>query len=406
MQAVGIRTYKINGVTVEPEEIRDYLAKGPLRVDNSKGELIGILFNSYKSAQKTFFTDFLNKEMTSYVNKKAYEASNRKSQGFDVGHTYIKAESKLAELADTPLSLQVGAIIELINTVASKGAGKEFEAAAKQAYGSLYDEKFVKKAGFKLGGLQSQSVQQISSELTSYFQGFVSKHSYGQKVSVYLSKDIKGLLFDVEANIVLIQDREENQGEFARVEAALKLEVEKILSKLHFSKSAEEEMADRIEELIVFGKVKSPNVSVSKKVEADNRTKKVTNPSGRVTKGSIAMRVRPSPIRNTKGQFTSLTSVETLIRLSLYETIKKNMVSPALNFQTGRFAGSVELQSLSADRTGALTAFLTYMKYPYGTFEPGGRQGSIDRSPRLLIDRSVREIATKLVTARMKTVII
>jgi hypothetical protein len=83
------------------------------------------------------------------------------------------------------------------------------------------------------------------------------------------------------------------------------------------------------------------------------------------------------------------------------------MAPPALTYQTGRFAESVKLNSIQFDsRQNALTAFLSYMKYPYATFEPGGRQGSIDRSPAALIDRSVREIAAQLTKSRMRTIIV
>ena len=81
------------------------------------------------------------------------------------------------------------------------------------------------------------------------------------------------------------------------------------------------------------------------------------------------------------------------------------MVKPRLVNRTGRFADSVKLEGL-ANRDGEITAFLSYMKYPYATFEPGNRQGSESRSPAKLIDVSVREIAKTMVTNRLKTVIV
>lgn len=110
-------------------------------------------------------------------------------------------------------------------------------------------------------------------------------------------------------------------------------------------------------------------------------------------------------LRNPKGQFTSIVNIESLIRARLRATVEKNMVKPALVYRTGRFADSVKLQGVE-NRQGTLTAFLSYMKYPYATFEPGNMQGSKARSPSALIDRSVREIAKTIVTARMKTVIV
>lgn len=126
-----------------------------------------------------------------------------------------------------------------------------------------------------------------------------------------------------------------------------------------------------------------------------------TRPSALKTK-----KVAKPPLRTLKGKFTSVTSLENLIRAALTNAIRKNMTEPALVNRTGRFAESVKLKYMSTDRAGNLNAYLTYMKYPYGTFEPGGSQGSIDRSPRLLIDRSVREIAVGLTTTRLKTIIV
>ena len=81
------------------------------------------------------------------------------------------------------------------------------------------------------------------------------------------------------------------------------------------------------------------------------------------------------------------------------------MQRPNLRNQTGRFASSVKLESVSQARDGALTAFLSYMRYPYATFENGGKQGKKGYYPSRLIDQSVREIAKTLVTQRMKVTV-
>ena len=109
-------------------------------------------------------------------------------------------------------------------------------------------------------------------------------------------------------------------------------------------------------------------------------------------------------LRNLQGRFTSVLNIESLIRAKLHDTIQKNMHKPALVYRTGRLANSVKLDRVE-NREGVLTAFLSYMKYPYATFEPGNKQGSKAKDPRRLIDTSVREIAKSLVTTRMKTII-
>lgn len=113
---------------------------------------------------------------------------------------------------------------------------------------------------------------------------------------------------------------------------------------------------------------------------------------------------QPEPrLRNLKGQFTSLFKLENILRALLNEAVADNMRRPHLQFQTGRFAESVELVRLQQTRQDEITAFLTYMKYPYQTFEPGFKQGHKGYDPRLLLDKSVREVLTPLVKAQIRT---
>ena len=76
-----------------------------------------------------------------------------------------------------------------------------------------------------------------------------------------------------------------------------------------------------------------------------------------------------------------------------------------LNYRTGRFAGSAKVESMSQSRQGMITAFYSYMKNPYQTFEPGFRQGSPKtRDPKLLISQSIREIAATRVGNQLRAV--
>jgi hypothetical protein len=108
---------------------------------------------------------------------------------------------------------------------------------------------------------------------------------------------------------------------------------------------------------------------------------------------------------------TSLTSLKNLLDAHLQDVVSANMGDGSrrdiLNYRTGRFASSVKVEKLSQSRDGMITAFYTYMKYPYATFSAGGRQqypGS--RDPKLLISKSIREIAAETVTNRLRAVLI
>ena len=115
------------------------------------------------------------------------------------------------------------------------------------------------------------------------------------------------------------------------------------------------------------------------------------------------------PIRNVQGTFYSLASLQLLINSQLQDVISANMGDGSqrnvLNYRTGRFAASASVTKMSQSREGMITAFYTYMKNPYQTFEPGFKQGSPKtRDPKLLISRSIRDIAATKVANTLRAV--
>lgn len=107
----------------------------------------------------------------------------------------------------------------------------------------------------------------------------------------------------------------------------------------------------------------------------------------------------------------NLASLQSLLNASLVERVKQNMGRgdrrDILNLRSGRFAESVKVERLSESRQGMITAFYTYMKNPYATFSEGGRQQSPrSRDPKLLISKSIREIAAQEVANRMRAVLV
>lgn len=92
-----------------------------------------------------------------------------------------------------------------------------------------------------------------------------------------------------------------------------------------------------------------------------------------------------------------------ILNQRIADTVAKNMEDPRLNYQTGRFASSVEILDINVTPQGFPSVGYTYQKYPYQTFEPGFAQGSQDRDPRKLIDVSIREIAAGMAVGRLYT---
>lgn len=113
-------------------------------------------------------------------------------------------------------------------------------------------------------------------------------------------------------------------------------------------------------------------------------------------------------VKNTK---YSLASLKNLINSQIQDVVSANMGDGSsknvLNYRTGRFASSVKVEDLTLSRDGMINAYYTYMRNPYGTFSTGGKQ-EIPRSrdPKLLISKSIREIAGQKVANRMRAVLV
>jgi len=92
-----------------------------------------------------------------------------------------------------------------------------------------------------------------------------------------------------------------------------------------------------------------------------------------------------------------------ILNAKLPEYVARNMIFPALRYRTGRFANSVRAIDVQQTNKGFPSIGYTYQKYPYQTFEPGFAQGTPERDPRTLIDKSIREIATEVQLGRFFT---
>jgi len=107
----------------------------------------------------------------------------------------------------------------------------------------------------------------------------------------------------------------------------------------------------------------------------------------------------------------NLISLQNLINQNLARQIQHNMgtgsSTKVLNYRTGRLANSAKVKRISESRQGMITAFYSYMRNPYGTFAEGGRQEfPQSRNPKLLIGKSIRELAGAQVANRMRAVLV
>jgi len=132
--------------------------------------------------------------------------------------------------------------------------------------------------------------------------------------------------------------------------------------------------------------------------------KKVSKPAkkGKQKKATVGK----LPIKKARPRRSSANSDITLAALlnkKLPAAVAKNMGAPGLIYRTGRFANSVQVTDITRTTKGFPSIGYTYQRNPYQTFEPGFKQGSQDRDPRKVIDRSIREIAAELLIGRFYT---
>jgi hypothetical protein len=144
---------------------------------------------------------------------------------------------------------------------------------------------------------------------------------------------------------------------------------------------------------------KAPKVATNKQATVQSPVKKKINLNLQAKAGV------------TKAVAPSLFSLQNLLNLKLQQVVRDNMGTgnrrDVLNYRSGRFVDSIEVTNVSAGRSGAITAFYTYMKNPYATFSQGGKQQyPRTRDPKTLISKSIRQVAQELAVNRLRTVLV
>ena len=162
----------------------------------------------------------------------------------------------------------------------------------------------------------------------------------------------------------------------------------------------------------------TPNVPA---IRSQKLSTKVSSPLDKVKLPLANMKAKLAKIKSemsasktAKAQVASavsldLLSLQNLINQQLQDVMSANMGDGGrkdiLNYRTGRLAQSAKVETMTESRAGMITAFYSYMKNPYATFSAGGRQQNPrSRDPKLLISKSIREIAAQQVANRLRAV--
>jgi hypothetical protein len=389
----------INGSSVEingdPKASLAYIAQYTPAVvyqgSKSKENIIGVLYRNYNAVGTGLFSTYLNKELSKFLKTTIYDEATKKGfnykKGFDIGHVF----DPNTPTASTPLAQKLGVVVQELNKLSS---GSFNIPGVTDAY--------VKG--------NKQAITELKAKVDSAFQAFASRSHYGPRIQATLSKECSDFLLSVKANIVVIQDRYENQYQYGSlVESLAEKEMRDLLATVYHSKSIVEEMGTRIAHAMKTGGSTAPSKSkrVLSEIQIDQKLKvSTTSPVGSTTQIS-------SNVAAPGGSTTSvsLVNLQQLINTHLQDVISANMGDGAsrnvLNYRTGRFASSVEVERMSESRQGMITAFYSYMKYPYATFSEGGAQSQPkSRDPKLLISKSIREIVGQQVANRLRSVVV
>jgi hypothetical protein len=261
----------------------------------------------------------------------------------------------------------------------------------------------------KLADVYKRLPQLAANKVASQIFNLKSSHTFDVNYS-FDRMDIANKLSSVLGRgvvLVTIQSDARNAA-LAKIEAKINSNVIKYLESEEFAQDILVEPGSNtiIQDIaFILTKVLDPKLKQPAKHGKKPTTKKQTT----IHDGSKVLPIKVPRLRTLQGQFYSLTSLQNLINRQLQDVISANMGDGdrrnILNYRTGRLAASAKVESMSLSRAGMITAFYSYMKNPYATFSDGGRQQyPKTRDPKLLISKSIREIAATQVANQLRAV--
>ena len=153
------------------------------------------------------------------------------------------------------------------------------------------------------------------------------------------------------------------------------------------------------------------------KMQLDSKSKGAYKPGkGKVKskgkakgKASVKGNKKASAPRLSKAKKTFTSNPLAMVAMlnkNLPEAVRRNMRPPSLVNRTGRFSESVKVLEYTETAKGFPSIGYTYDKEPYQVFEMGAgdsRWATPDRDPRMIIDRSIREVAQQMALGRFYT---
>lgn len=354
---------------------------GPILIDNGKDDIFIVGKNF--SAIREFVTKYISKnpllkasrfgEKTLFqpiVNQKGVPTGDYKrttKSKVDIGH--IPAESN--ENLTSPLEAKIQSVLEYgISTGSAR-----IQSIAKEALTSLYSIQADISYNFK--NTAPEAIERAQKVLgTGYLVLTLHTEKKNNQFAVLEKKVYDKLLADIALSLKLDTVRGSNS----------------------------------IRQDIREGLINILSGNDKKLSRHKTQTGKATkNIKSSVTVNTVKPKLPDLRFYRSDKAITNLPSLLSLINANLHDQIKRNMGTgtrnDVLNYKSGRFAKSAKVERLSESREGMITAFYSYMKNPYATFSKGGQQERpTSRDPKLLISKSIREIAQTVVANRMRAV--
>lgn len=228
--------------------------------------------------------------------------------------------------------------------------------------------------------------------------------------------DSKGNIRKEWSVVLNFQDRTANSRD-AKLEAALKDNIRKRFEKIALNPNSTP-LIPAISQTLMFNLKPRPGMIVkgSRKSKIAEKSKARYNKKHNykeiaeygVIKGQKIKKGLLNPPRSQKSPSASARNLPSLLNKNLKQTVRDNMGAPALENQTGNFAQSVEVLKVLIGSGKTLPSIqYTYQQDPYAVFETGARGdsrwASTDRDPRILIDRSLREVAREYALGKFTT---
>lgn len=406
---------KLSGAKASPEQVTSVFKKLASTSYSNNKRTGKLLQEPYVEGSALYYPrisfDGIQKLLDTGFEEVLLEARKRDpklkiSDYFQRGHVFGIFPKKLAEtrkqlqknttLTDTARSLLVGYLEDLEKQLEQEDLATS---NLKTPKFELY-AKYKKKSSSYLVELQLKEINEQAGRAQASLAKAVSKFFDPSKIAFTANKGIKFTEGAAEQRLKALMEAQTEKLLGTKGSPQMVDLIVSSISDIMVGKPKKE-----IEYKVPLTKIASTKQA---KVDTSSINKQIKRNKEQVKKLKTSVKSVPK-FEVPREESLNLTNLQNLLNQRLHDQIKANMGTgqsrSTLNYRSGRLAQSAQVERMSESRTGMLTAFYQYMKYPYATFSDGGaQQYPRQRDPKLLIAKSIREIAGTSVANRMRAV--